>query len=108
MIDYEKRIKSLEKWCEDHLKEGIEYGEEFELRDAGILNRLDSIDARIKQLLVRIIKLENKQINYDKIHHCLMHIINECDNGDNSIDAIESILHTAKHALKLIEETEND
>jgi hypothetical protein len=60
MIDHEKRIKSLEKWCEDHLKEGLEYGEEFELRDSGILHRLDSIDSRIEQLLVRVVKLESK------------------------------------------------
>lgn len=47
-------------------------------------------------------------IDYDQIHHCLMHIISECENGENCADVIESVLHTAKHALKLIEEKDND
>lgn len=46
-------------------------------------------------------------IDYDQIHHCLRHIITDCENGEDSKDIIESVLHTAKHALKLLEE-DND
>ncbi len=46
---------------------------------------------------------EPRMIDYDKIHHCLQHIITDCENAEDYKDAIESVLHTAKHALNLME-----
>ena len=43
-------------------------------------------------------------IDLDKIYHCLMHIISECENGTDYKDIIENVLHTAKHAADLMEE----
>lgn len=47
-------------------------------------------------------------IDYDAIHHCLMHIISECENGTDTKDIIESVLYTANHAVKLLEKGNDD
>lgn len=46
-------------------------------------------------------------IDYDQIHHCLMHIISDCENGTDIKDIVESVTYTAKHALGLMESAKN-
>ncbi len=42
-------------------------------------------------------------IDYNEVQNCLMHIITECENGEDAKDIIEDVLHIAKRAWNLLE-----
>ncbi len=52
--------------------------------------------------------LEMAMIDYEKIHYCLMYIINECESGTDCKDIIENVLKKAKNAITIIEENNNE